>query len=399
MNRTRLPARVAALTVGVATLAAGLPGLASAAPARASRAAEPAAITVQALVPPRGMRADDGRVHLDYNLAVTNILPEEVTLTSAVVRTGGKPILNLRGDELADHTRQALGTDPSATLPQSSTRILQIDALLPRSSKGELPWRVSNHISYALQPGSALSVFVGATTVDAPRLKVDRRKATVVEPPLRGSGWYGLNACCDPAAAHRATVFSANGTYESIEMFAIDWLRIVDGAYFSGDGTQLTDHFSFGAKVHAAAPGKVVSVREDFPEAPVTDSSIGNPTVTEPSQLAGNHAVVKIAPGRYAVYGHMQPGSVRVKPGQHVRAGPTIGLLGNSGNSSAPHLHFGIQAGPNVTASDSLPFVFDRFRFEGFGTFASETEFTLSGTPGVFKRAYPLASSVIDLSP
>jgi murein DD-endopeptidase MepM/ murein hydrolase activator NlpD len=75
--------------------------------------------------------------------------------------------------------------------------------------------------------------------------------------------------------------------------------------------------------------------------------------------------IVRIRPAKYAVYAHMQPGSVRVKPGQHVRTGEVLGLLGNSGNSTTPHFHFSIQNGPHPLASSSLPFVIDRFRFKG----------------------------------
>ncbi len=51
------------------------------------------------------------------------------------------------------------------------------------------------------------------------------------------------------------------------------------------------------------------------------------------------------AAGRYAAYLHMQTGSVRVKIGQRLRTGQIIGRLGNSGNTTGPHLHFGIQDG------------------------------------------------------
>ena len=57
--------------------------------------------------------------------------------------------------------------------------------------------------------------------------------------------------------------------------------------------------------------------------------------------------------GLTAVYAHLKPGSVKVKAGDKVKAGEVIGLLGNTGGSLAPHLHFHIVNGPEGAASDS----------------------------------------------
>ena len=106
----------------------------------------------------------------------------------------------------------------------------------------------------------------------------------------------------------------------------------------------------------------MVSAVDDRPD--VSPFIQGSPTVTNPSQFAGSDVVVRIRRG-YAHYDHLQPGSLRVKVGQRVRAGQQLGLFGNSGNTDGPHLHFGITDGPSPLTSDSLPFRIDRFRFEG----------------------------------
>ena len=61
----------------------------------------------------------------------------------------------------------------------------------------------------------------------------------------------------------------------------------------------------------------------------------------------------------------MVPGSVRVRKGQEVRRGQVLGLLGNSGNTSTPHLHFQVSDRPGFAPVDSLPYVFSRFAFLG----------------------------------
>jgi murein DD-endopeptidase MepM/ murein hydrolase activator NlpD len=54
-----------------------------------------------------------------------------------------------------------------------------------------------------------------------------------------------------------------------------------------------------------------------------------------------------------------------VKVGDRVTIGRPLGLLGNSGNSNVPHLHFQIMDGPTPLASNGLPFRFTAFREQG----------------------------------
>jgi murein DD-endopeptidase MepM/ murein hydrolase activator NlpD len=75
--------------------------------------------------------------------------------------------------------------------------------------------------------------------------------------------------------------------------------------------------------------------------------------------------IIRVRGGVYAAYEHIQPGSVRVRRGERVRPGQVIGLVGNSGNSSSPHLHFGIQDRADLLTSKALPFEFDQYRFQG----------------------------------
>jgi murein DD-endopeptidase MepM/ murein hydrolase activator NlpD len=80
---------------------------------------------------------------------------------------------------------------------------------------------------------------------------------------------------------------------------------------------------------------------------------------------AGNHVVVAMGHDRYALYAHLQPGSVRVKVGQRVATGQTLGLLGSSGSSNAPHLHFQLMDSPGPLGSNGIPYRFSRFSVAG----------------------------------
>jgi murein DD-endopeptidase MepM/ murein hydrolase activator NlpD len=59
--------------------------------------------------------------------------------------------------------------------------------------------------------------------------------------------------------------------------------------------------------------------------------------------------------------------SICVQVGQRVRRGEVIGLLGNSGNSVGPHLHFHVGDGNALNGSEGQPYVFERFVFLGRG--------------------------------
>ena len=115
---------------------------------------------------------------------------------------------------------------------------------------------------------------------------------------------------------------------------------------------------------------------------------------------------LRVAPGDHLLYAHMVPGSVRVREGQRVRRGQVLGLLGNSGNSSTPHLHFEVMTRPTFFPTDSLPYAFDRCRFLGqiTGEFTDEDlalrptralAFERARQPGPRRRQMPLDNNVV----
>ena len=82
------------------------------------------------------------------------------------------------------------------------------------------------------------------------------------------------------------------------------------------------------------------------------------------SHPGDNHVVIDHGQHEYSFLAHMQPHSVRVKPGQRVKRGDVLGLAGNSGNTSEPHLHVHLMNGPDLDDADGLPMPFDGFALE-----------------------------------
>ena len=63
---------------------------------------------------------------------------------------------------------------------------------------------------------------------------------------------------------------------------------------------------------------------------------------------------------------HLERGSVRVTLHQHIRRGETLGLLGNSGQSTAPHLHFQVTDGNSPLSAEGVPYVLMHFDHVGY---------------------------------
>jgi murein DD-endopeptidase MepM/ murein hydrolase activator NlpD len=153
-----------------------------------------------------------------------------------------------------------------------------------------------------------------------------------------------------------------NGTLDPSEGFAIDWIKVDrEGKAFRTDGKKSEDWLGYGIDVLAVAPGIVVETMRDLPDEPPGIA----PTSLKVSEIAGNHVLLDLGNGRYAMYAHLAPHSVTVRVGDRVKAGVKLGLLGNSGNTTAPHLHFQISDRPSTLDVTSLPFIFRNMMLQG----------------------------------
>jgi hypothetical protein len=120
------------------------------------------------------------------------------------------------------------------------------------------------------------------------------------------------------------------------QRFAFDILGADDGGRtHRGDGAANEDYFCFGREILAPADGEVVQAIEG-----VDDNRPGS---MNPYSALGNSVTIRHSELEYSVIAHLKRGSVRVKAGDKVSRGQVLGLCGNSGNSSEPHLHYHLQ--------------------------------------------------------
>jgi hypothetical protein len=345
------PLPFATVLVLLLTLALGVP-LASAAQERE----QVTPVIGNVIAEPEPVLASNGRRELAYELQLINRSQSVVTVRSLEALAGGKVAQKLSGAALEAQMSPYGQPHHSIKLKAGQGAFVLMDVSL--AQKAKVPAELTHRISLKLTPPQAAV----ATDYALAPTKVSRREAIVVAPPLRGSGWVVGNGCCDEFDAHRGTVLPVNGAAHVAERFAIDFVQVDPlGRLFEGPLDQLTSYPYFGDEVHSATAGTVVSVLDTVPE---TTPGTFPPSITA-EKAGGNHVVVAIGGGRYAFYAHMQPGSVRVKVGQKVKVGQVLGLLGNSGNSDGPHLHFHIMSTPHPLEANGLPYRFSNFTVEG----------------------------------
>lgn len=326
----------------------------------AARDTGPSVVTplmANVIAAPIPVPATDGKTHLAYELQLTNVLSQEVTLTSVDVRAGDRTLLTLAGDRLAYWTRVLGNHEPTTKLGPAQSAAVWLDVVL--DSGVAVPAELVHAIGVSVaQPQPPL--FPAAMTETVAPVAVQTRKPAVIAPPLVGPNWVDANSCCD-MTPHRMALNPLNGQLWAAERFAIDYVQLLpDGRMFNGDKTKPENYPGFGADIHAVADGPVVGILDGLPEQVPGQNPSGLPL----DQYAGNHIVQDLGDGNYAFYGHLKAGSIKVKVGDRLSPGQVIALLGNSGNSDGPHLHFHVMSTPDPLRSNGLPFVLSSFRLD-----------------------------------
>jgi hypothetical protein len=162
-------------------------------------------------------------------------------------------------------------------------------------------------------------------------------------------------------SGHRRTAVPLYGEAQIGQRFATDWIKLgADGRAFHGDSLVNRNWYGYGTPVFAVADGIVSETKDSIIENVPFSPTMAVPITFE--TVGGNHVILDLGGGHFAFYAHLQPGSLKVKLGDRIRRGQPIGLLGNSGNSTAPHLHFHVTNGNSPLGSEGLPWVWDKFQ-------------------------------------
>jgi hypothetical protein len=322
----------------------------------------------------------DGKYHIDYDVMVTNLTPIPATLHKVDVVDAHDPtkvFASYSGAQLAVdppctdgecNRLRALPSQPitSTALAPNEARSLLIDFTV--DTVAEAPKAVLHHVFITGAPGPP---HTGSAPVNYLAGPFDTSGGTprVIGPPVKGPNWVALNGCCAPDTWHRSALLAVDGKLNNSQRFAIDWKQTnAQGEFYTGDKSKNESYVDYGSNIYAVADGTVVSILDDVDAnapgvLPATDPALRAKITVENAD--GNHIILDIGGGVYAMYAHMIKGSLKVKPGDEVKLGDVIGQLGNTGNANASHMHFQLMNDPSILEGDALPYAIDRFTYRG----------------------------------
>jgi murein DD-endopeptidase len=366
----------------------------SAAPPAATNATEPPSgpkekpisvpLDVTVPIAPTAFAAD-GKMHMVYELHIVNMSPWDCMLTGIDVLAAhsSASLASFSGAALEDMVvRPGVNTQPKSKLEPGTEAVVFMWVTV--NSKQDVPPALQHRITVKLGD------YPDPLAVDTDPLPV-RTGPIVITPPLRGDRWLAANGPSN-TSGHRRALIPINGHAVISQRFAIDWVKLGDdGLTYHGDKLDNKNYYAFGQEALAVADGIVTEVKDGIPLNVPGINSRAVPITLE--TVGGNHVILNIGNGCYAFYAHLQPGSIRVKVGDKIHRGQILGLVGNTGNSTEPHLHFHISNASSPLGSEGLPYLFPSFEVEGKGWGWKPSNAT--GTPERHTMEIPLENEIV----
>ena len=326
---------------------------------------------------------------LVYEVHVTNFTPQPITLKQLDVMASpdDRVLLSLNDSALMRAvSRPGMAPAGAAERLRVSGGMRAVVFVWAPLGAGAPPRSIQHRLTIESGTGDSVRTqqLVGASVpVTA--------QAVAIGPPLRGGPWLTANGPAD-GSGHRRSLIPIAGVPSIAQRFAIDFVK-VDSAdkTFSGDQLENENYYAEGNDALAVANGTVVEVKDSIPENVPGINSRAVPITLE--TVGGNHVIIDIGGGYYAFYAHLKPGGVKVKLGDKVKRGQVIGLVGNTGNSTEPHLHFHISDGNSPLGSEGVPYRLDSFEIVGHcTTFGAGCE---RSTSVIHRGEVPLANALV----
>ena len=221
------------------------------------------------------------------------------------------------------------------------------------------------------------------------------KEDNIVEFPLRGE-WTAVNTPAHRIPSHGTDMFGMRYAFDFVRIARrpLKYLSSKTVFHHLFSRVSVKDCFGWAQPVYSPIEGRVVAAHDGWPDIMEinnlrdsfnamfhTPRSNGN----DFRPLAGNHVIIQTDQFS-AVLAHLRNGSVKATEGQHVKAGDLLGEVGNSGNTTGPHLHFQLMKGDNPFTATGVP-----CRFRSYERYYGKSWVTVTnGIPGKLERIrYP----------
>jgi hypothetical protein len=319
--------------------------------------AEPAPFPAQLLIniyqTPSPMQADN-KSFLIYEIYLTNFMKASSKITSFFIEDPSKNnLITLDNIKNAIQSRNPSSKQPSLNFEPGETKTVLV--WIPFEKETRIP----NYLVHRISIDSSFQDKNFSFDLGSYAIATSLAPPLLVDAPLRGTNWLAGNAPSN-TSDHRTASMIINGKPYYAQRYAIDFVQIgQEGKSYRGDVHKNSNYHCYNQDVLAVADGTVVQLQDGIPENIPNSGQFAVP-ITEKT-LPGNFLVIKIAEGKYAGYAHIIPGSFKVKIGDRVARNQVLAKLGNSGNSTEPHLHFQITNGKSFLASNGIPYGFKQF--------------------------------------
>jgi len=264
-------------------------------------------------------------------------------------------LANNRQDALATFENESLTRILGTGEPDSE---LAAHSIAPRSHIVLYLWIPAHPGTIASRLSHRLTLDTGSKqeTIEGGTVGILAGPPLTIAPPLHGGYWVATNSGND--TLHRRLIITPE--YKPIigTRFATDWCKRGANGSINREHTPLQndDFYCYGEQVLAVADATVASLVDGIPD--------NQPGILPPDSnlrtITGNRVILALGGNAFAIYAHLQPGSIRVKQGQRVHRGEPLALVGNSGLSDAPHLHFQV-ANADGIAGEGLPYVLEDY--------------------------------------
>lgn len=269
----------------------------------------------------------------------------------AIDKSSNKVLFEIKASDLGRVYKEPIKPNEFLQWDKLDSYYMSVQVPVPISET--VPETIVNRLYFTDTTNNESVSFAGAEF--NPRTDI---KPLVINPPLKGNNLFFANQ--STSEYHFDVLIFLDGGLYTPERFAFDEIEFASdwSDIYSGNPDTNDSYFNYGDTLYAVANGEIIDKVDGRSE---NHGSQADMVFNSDNEYAGNYLVIKLAEKQYAFYCHIIPGSFMVDKGENVEVGQPLALLGNSGNSSSPHLHFHIADGKDFWKSNGIPFVFNSY--------------------------------------